>query len=80
MGHTEREVTKMKHERIPIGFLAALTESKSAMQSFCRLNDGEKQRLAEKAKQMKNKEDMRVLALSLATDCEICSSDGGGFI
>ncbi len=68
----------MKHETIPIGFLAALTENKSAMQHFCRLDDAEKRQLAEKAKRMTSKEDLRVFALSLATDSDIldiCGDD-----
>lgn len=62
---------KMKDiEKIPIGLLSALTESKSAMRRFCRMSKDERARLAETARSIRDREDMRVLALSLATDQE----------
>lgn len=59
-----------KYDEIPIGFLFALTEDKSAMRRFCHLSDEELDAVIDRARHALSREDMRVLALSLSEGME----------
>ena len=56
---------------IPVSFLAELVKSKSAMQTFCHLTEGEKQAMINKARSMTSQREMSVLAGSLCTDTDV---------
>ena len=65
----------MKIDGLPIGFLSALTENKSAMLHFSSLSDKEKRELLSEAEKIERtpekREGFRRLALSLATDIDL---------
>ena len=64
----KRKNHAMSERGLPLGFVAALSQDKRAMQTFAQMGDRERSAVLSRARQAKTRADMRLIVASLTVD------------